>query len=603
TRSQLRQALEALEKHDGATPWSELEQEMNRLGFAPGWGHDAARVSETMNMLMDILEAPSPAALEAFLARIPMISRLLILSPHGYFGQDNVLGLPDTGGQVVYILDQVRALEKEMHDRLLLQGVHVQPKILIVSRLIPDAGDTTCNQRLEKVSGCENTWILRVPFHKSNGEIIPHWISRFEIWPHLEDFARDVEREALAELGGRPDLIIGNYSDGNLVATLLSKRLGVTQCNIAHALEKTKYLHSDLYWQENEDKYHFSCQYTADLLAMNAADFIVTSTYQEIAGTREAEGQYESYRAFSMPGLYRVVNGIDLFDPKFNIVSPGANADVYFAYTDQDRRLRSLIPEIDSMIFGDDACFPARGALRDPDKPLIFTMARLDRIKNITGLVEWYGTSQRLRSLANLVVVGGKIDPQQSSDHEEQEQIHRMHQLMDEFGLDQQVRWLGMRLDKNLAGELYRHIADQRGIFVQPALFEAFGLTIIEAMASGLPTFATRYGGPLEIIQHNRSGFHIDPTEGAESADLIADFLERSQENPGEWERISHGALDRVASRYTWKLYAERMMTLSRIYGFWKFVSGFDREEMDRYLNMFYHLQFRPLASKLTKDV
>src|SRR5690606_38226325 len=107
-------------------------------------------------------------------------------------------------------------------------------------------------------------------------------------------------------------------------------------------------------------------------------------------------------------------------------------------------------------------------------KPLIFTMARLDRIKNITGLVEWYGASQRLRSLANLVVVGGKIDPQQSSDHEEQEQIHRMHQLMDEFGLDQQVRWLGMRLDKNLAGELYRHIADKRGIFVQPALFEAF---------------------------------------------------------------------------------------------------------------------------------
>ncbi|MGG7053997.1 sucrose synthase [Nitrosomonas sp. ANs5] len=603
TRSQLRQALEALEKHDGATPWSELEQEMNRLGFAPGWGHDAARVSETMNMLMDILEAPSPAALEAFLARIPMISRLLILSPHGYFGQDNVLGLPDTGGQVVYILDQVRALEKEMQERLLLQGVHVQPKILIVSRLIPDAGDTTCNQRLEKVSGCENTWILRVPFHKSNGEIIPHWISRFEIWPHLEDFTRDVEREALAELGGRPDLIIGNYSDGNLVATLLSKRLGVTQCNIAHALEKTKYLHSDLYWQENEDKYHFSCQYTADLLAMNAADFIVTSTYQEIAGTREAEGQYESYRAFSMPDLYRVVNGIDLFDPKFNIVSPGANADVYFAYTDQERRLRSLIPEIDSMIFGDDARFPARGVLQNPDKPLIFTMARLDRIKNITGLVEWYGASQRLRSLANLVVVGGNIDPQQSSDHEEQEQIHRMHQLMDEFGLDQQVRWLGMRLDKNLAGELYRHIADKRGIFVQPALFEAFGLTIIEAMASGLPTFATRYGGPLEIIQHNRSGFHIDPTEGAESADLIADFLERSQENPEEWERISHGALDRVASRYTWKLYAERMMTLSRIYGFWKFVSGFDREEMDRYLNMFYHLQFRPLANKLTKDV
>lgn len=602
-RSQLRQALEKLEKLDDTVPWVDLAQDMGKLGFAPGWGHNAARVAETMNMLMDILEAPSPSSLEAFLARVPMISRLLILSPHGYFGQDNVLGLPDTGGQVVYILDQVRALEKEMRDRLRLQGVHVEPKILIVTRLIPDAGDTTCNQRLEKVSGCTNTWILRVPFHKKNGEIIPYWISRFDIWPHLETFSRDVEREALAELGGRPDLIIGNYSDGNLVATLLSRRLGVTQCNIAHALEKTKYLHSDIYWQENEDKYHFSCQYTADLLAMNAADFIVASTYQEIAGTREAEGQYESYSAFSMPGLYRVVNGIDLFDPKFNIVSPGANADVYFSYTDQHRRLHGLIPEIESMLFDDTTNFPARGVLQDPDKPVIFTMARLDRIKNITGLVTSYGASQRLRSLANLVVVGGKIDPQHSSDHEEQEQIHRMHHLMDEYKLDQQVRWLGMRLDKNLAGELYRYIADKRGVFVQPALFEAFGLTIIEAMSSGLPTFATRYGGPLEIIQHNRSGFHIDPNEGAAAADLIADFLEKSQENPQEWERLSQGALDRVASRYTWKLYAERMMTLSRIYGFWKFVSGLEREETDRYLNMFYHLQFRPLANRLAQDV
>lgn len=37
----------------------------------------------------------------------------------------------------------------------------------------------------------------------------------------------------------------------------------------------------------------------------------------------------------------------------------------------------------------------------------------------------------------------------------------------------------------------HRCIADSRGVFVQPALYEAFGLTVIEAMASGLPTFAT----------------------------------------------------------------------------------------------------------------
>ena len=598
-RTALRRALADLEKVDEETPWAELAEKMNRLGFAPGWGDRAGRAAETMNLLVDILEAPSPMALEAFLARIPMISRLLILSPHGYFGQDNVLGLPDTGGQVVYILDQVRALEHEMRARLASQGVPVEPKLLIVTRLIPEAGQTTCNQRLEKVSGCDNTWILRVPFHREGGEIVRHWISRFEIWPYLENFARDVEREALAELGGRPDLIIGNYSDGNLVASLLSQKLGVTQCNIAHALEKTKYLHSDLYWRENDDQYHFSCQYTADLIAMNTADFIITSTYQEIAGTANTVGQYESYRSFTMPGLYRVVDGINLFDPKFNIVSPGADANVYFPYSDPERRLASLIPEIEALVYG-KAEPRARGSFADTDKPLIFTMARLDRIKNLTGLADSFGASPRLRERANLLVVGGYLDPNQSADHEEQDQIRHMHHLMDKHGLDGQMRWLGMRLDKNLSGELYRYVADKRGIFVQPALFEAFGLTIIEAMASGLPTFATRYGGPLEIIQHNRSGFHIDPNDGVAATELMAEFFDRCAADPHEWERISHGALARVEARYTWKQYAERMMTLSRIYGFWKFVSDLEREETARYLHMFYHLQFRPLASRIS---
>jgi sucrose synthase len=386
------------------------------------------------------------------------------------------------------------------------------------------------------------------------------------------------------------------------VASLLSQRLGVTQCNIAHALEKTKYLHSDLYWKENDAQYHFSCQYTADLIAMNTADFIISSTYQEIAGTDETVGQYGSYHAFTMPGLYRVVNGIDLFDPKFNIVSPGADAEVYFSYSDDGRRLNSLIPELESMVYGAEPGPSARGVLEDRNKPLIFTMARMDRIKNLTGLVDWYGASPELRERANLLVVGGYIDAGLSADHEEQAQIHHMHQIMDTHGLDGQVRWLGMRLDKNLAGELYRYVADGRGIFVQPALFEAFGLTIIEAMASGLPTFATCYGGPMEIIRHNRSGFHIDPNDGAAAAKLMADFLDRCAADPQEWARLSQGALARVAANYTWKQYAERMMTLSRIYGFWKFVSGAEREETARYLDMFYHLQYRPLAGKIGRD-
>ncbi|KAK7271555.1 hypothetical protein RJT34_27546 [Clitoria ternatea] len=108
------------------------------MGFERGWGDTAERVLEMMRMLLDILQAPDPSTLEKFLGRMPMVFNGVILSLHGYFGQANVLGLPDTGGQ-------------------------------------------------------------------------------------------DVASEIAAELQGYPDFIIGNYSDGNLLASLLTYKMGVTQ--------------------------------------------------------------------------------------------------------------------------------------------------------------------------------------------------------------------------------------------------------------------------------------------------------------------------------------------------------------------------------------
>lgn len=589
------QALLADQEHD--TEWTEIMKHMHGLGFEPGWGRTVERMRDTLQLLQDLLEAPGPSLLERFLARIPMIFDVAILSPHGYFAQSNVMGLPDTGGQVVYILDQVRALEHEMRRRLHEQGVDYSPQILVVTRLIPEAGGTTCNERVEAISGTENARILRVPFRSSSGEVIPHWISRFEVWPYLETFALEAQREMVAELRTKPDLLVGNYSDGNLVATIVGERLGVTTCTIAHALEKTKYLLSDLHWQDNEAHYHFSCQFTADLIAMNAADFIITSTYQEIAGTADSIGQYESYHAYTMPGLHRVVNGIDVFDPRFNIVSPGADPEIYFPYFETDRRLKGLQPELESLLLT-EGLRGTRGQLENVDKPILFSMARLDRVKNLTGLAEWFGRSERLREVANLFLVAGFVDPNESRDSEESAEIERMHGLIDRYDLDRQLRWVH-HVDRVVGGELYRFIADRRGAFVQPAVFEAFGLTVVEAMVCGLPTFATCFGGPSEIVEHGVSGFHIDPNHGDQAAELMAAFFDRCAEDPGYWEQISRGGIDRVHSRYTWKLYAERMMTLARIYGFWKYVTNLEQAETRRYLEMLYALQYRPRAKAI----
>ena len=599
-RRALRRADALLASQKPDRPWTEMADELAQLGFEPGWGGTAERARETMSFLSDILEAPSPDSVARFLGRLPMIFTIAIISPHGYFGQENVLGKPDTGGQVVYILDQVRALERAMLEFLQGQGLDIHPQLVVVTRLIPEAEGTTCDQRVEPIEGTQYARILRVPFRNADGSVVPHWISRFRVWPYLERFANEARQEIEREIGQRPDFVIGNYSDGNLVATIMAHQLGVTQCNVAHALEKTKYLYSDLYWREHEGTHNCACQYTADLIAINTADFIITSTYQEIAGTPDSIGQYESYQAYTLPNLYRVVHGVDVFDPKFNIVSPGADPEVFFPYTDEERRHPDLRHRVSNLITGEHE--NARGTFQDNEKPILFAMSRLDYIKNPAGFVEWYANNEALRQHVNLLLVGGVLNADESTDTEEREQVTSLHRLMTQYDLEHQMRWIGMQTDKKVVGEMYRYVADAQGAFVQPALFEAFGLTVIEAMSSGLPTFATLYGGPLETIEDGVSGFHIDPNNGVEAAEKMLDFFVRASEEPGYWERISNGALERVARHYTWKLYADRLLRLARTYGFWKFFTNIEREEMRRYLEMLYFLAYRPMTEKIAEQ-
>jgi len=592
-----------LKEQDPETPYTEVASRLKRHGFEPGWGNTVGLIIQNMEMLEELINEPTDVMLETFLSRVtlPMISKIAILSPHGWFGQENVLGKPDTGGQVIYILDQVRALERYLKEKLTLTGLDAAPEIIVITRLIPEADDTTCDQRKEKIHNTDNGWILRIPFRDQNYNVVPHWISRFHIYPYLERFADDAEAELLREFEGRPDLIIGNYTDGNLVATLLSDKMDVIQCTIAHALEKTKYLFSDLYWEDMEEEYNFSLQFTADILAMNKSDFIITSTTQEIVGTETTMGQYESYQFFSLPHLYQVVSGIDLFAPKFNVIPPGVEEQIYFPFYQHEKRVKHKREAWENRLFT-DMTDDIHGMLEDQERMPLFTMARLDKIKNITGLIEAFGVSKILREKCNLIFAAGAIHVQESKDAEEQAQIRLAYELINKYRLHGSVRWLPS-IPKLETGEVYRIIADHGGAFVQPALFEAFGLTILEAMATGLPTLATTFGGPQEIIVEGESGFLLNTSSPNLIAKTLEKFVNKCQEDPVFWKRISDNSIERVRSHFTWRLYSERLINLAKLYGFWRFtVSARGKYKMDRYCEFIYHFLLKNRAKALEEE-
>jgi sucrose synthase len=596
--SRIKDALDFLENCPDETPFTEIAPTLSRIGFERGWGNNAGRTRSTLRLLNLILENPDHEVVGEFFSRIPMINKIAILSPHGWFAQENVLGRPDTGGQVVYILNQVKALEEELAGKIHDAGLDIEPSIIILTRLIPEAEGTKCNVRLEDVHETRYSKILRVPFRSHNRSITDRWISRFEIWPYLEEYAADAETEIVREMGGRPDLIIGNYSDGNLVAYLMSQSMGVTYCTIAHALEKAKYLYSDLYWKDREDQYHFSLQFTADLIAMSAANMTITSTYQEIAGTSSTIGQYESYCFYTMPGLYSVKGGANMFHPRFNIVPPGVDQDYFFPFHEKEKRSEDLGRTLTEYVFFGHSDETSRFQLDDPAKKPIYTIARLDHIKNITGLVEAFGKSRSLRETCNLIIVSGHVDREKSTDQEEQEQIDKMYSLVEQYHLEGSFRWLEMEGDKNRVGEIYRLMADRGGVFVQPALFEAFGLTVLEAMNSGLPTVATRYGGPLETIVHRENGCHINPNNHAEVEKVILPIV-TGEGHEALWKKISEGGVTRIQEKYTWQLHTAELIKLAKIYGFWNFVSMEDSQPLKQYVSTLYQLLYRPMAARL----
>jgi sucrose synthase len=559
-------ALHLLEARSEDTPCTAVWPDLEDCGLDPGWGRRVKGIRETLSLFRRSLGNPDERSLEELFHRLPLISKVAILSPHGWFGQRDVLGKPDTGGQVIYILDQVRGLEEELAGQLFSSGVEIKPRIIVLTRLIPNSGNSSCDVPLEKIDRTSDGWILRVPFRYRNGTVVKDWISRFRLWPYLDRFIRDGARELEAAFPGRPDLVIGNYSDGNITAARLAETFDATLCTIAHALEKTKYLRSDIQWRELEDEYHFSIHFNADTLSMERSDFIVTSTFQEIAGTDESIGQYESYRAFTLPGYCRVISGTDIRHWKYNINPPGVDEGIYFPYYQVNSRDANHTEFLYRRLFSDCHGSGETGSLADADKPPLLAMSRLDRIKNISGLVDAYGRSGRLRESTNLIVAGGTTRLEESHDAEERREIETLHRLIDDHELEGSIRWLPS-IEKKDTGEVYRIIADKRGAFVQPALFEGFGLTVLEAMASGLPTFATRYGGPSEIIEDGNSGFLIDPHDPDALADVLEGFVHNTRRYSQFWGRISEAGIERVKEYFTWPRYCRRLVTMAKIYG------------------------------------
>jgi len=95
-------------------------------------------------------------------------------------------------------------------------------------------------------------------------------------------------------------------------------------------------------------------------------------------------------------------------------------------------------------------------------------------------------------------------------------------------------------------------------VFVRPSLTEGMPLTVLEAMACGVPVIASRVGGTPELITDGENGFLIDP----KSVSQLRDCLLRLIKDEKLRRRVGSKGRAYVEEHHSWREVAARMSTL-----------------------------------------
>ena len=430
---------------------------------------------------------------------------VVLVSVHGLIrGQSLELGRDaDTGGQTRYVVELARALAE--HPDI--------ARVDLLTRRVLDSGLSADYARHEETLS-DTVRIVRIDCGEET------YIPKEQLWDSLDVFA-DNALSWLREHDLNPDVIHSHYADAGYVGIRLSSQLGIPLVHTGHSLGRVKrrrLLAHGLRRDLIEERYNMSHRIEVEEDILATAELVITSTNQEI---EQQYGLYDHYQHENM-----------------QVIPPGTALDNFHPADGTER---------DSAIYRKLGRF-----LQNPDRPIILALSRPDTRKNITTLLEAYGESGELQAAANLVIIAGNRDDIRDLDSEAQEVLTDILLTIDQYDLYDKVAYPKSHQPHEVP-ILYRLAAVSQGVFINPALTEPFGLTLIEAAASGLPIVATEDGGPRDITANCRNGYLIDPLD---KQDIVKTLL-KILSDANAWRGLSQHGLQGVKEHYSWQAHTQ----------------------------------------------
>ena len=393
----------------------------------------------------------------------------------------------DTGGHITYILGEMEALSRRNEVHL----AEIMTRCFDAPKLgtIHRHAEEWINPKLviTRIDSGNSAYLAKDALRADRKAFTAALIAAFR------------QRERL------PDVIHAHFADAADVATMVEEELGIPFVYTAHSL--------------GLDKRSAIADCSEAIEARIAEEDRAIDKARAVIGSSrdECERQIAAYPSARIGKVERLVPGID----RHQLTGSLATAT--------------------------DLIAPF---LRDLTKPMVLAIARPVRKKNLTTLVDAFASSPSLRHQCNLVILAGLRDDLQTGSEEQQQVQRELVDRIDRHDLYGHVAYPKSHSRDDVQA-LYALAKRTRGVFVNPALMEPYGLTLVEAAAHGLPVVATKVGGPQDILAELDHGLLVDPCDVTE----IGWAIEHLVTDRHLWNRCSRNALAN-SEEMSWEKYA-----------------------------------------------
>ncbi len=266
-------------------------------------------------------------------------------------------------------------------------------------------------------------------------------------------------------------------------------------------------------------------------------------TFHAVEIRRESLMSEEEKKYFS---LYEWIERTIKHADHFISVSKNLKYEIMRTYNISSRKI-SIIPNgVDISIFKPKKLDKRKYGFKNNQK-VIMTVSRFSKEKGISTLIEAMPLILEKRSdTAFLLVLPGNFE---IKTHNELKK--RIEELVSKY--KNRIKLITKPVSQKVLSNLY-NIAD---LYIQPSLYESFGITILEAMACGKAIVASDCGGIPEIVFNGYNGLLTRP---GEAEDLVRDVI-RILDSPALKKIMEKNSI-RIAKKYTWEKVGRKTLKL-----------------------------------------